>query len=117
MRGGLQPLSGLAALHLGTQTVAEQRGDLTGLGVTTERLLREHELVVERHFEHAAARRNQLQRRDVRRPTLEYFVRQPDGTGCVVSDAAELDAEPVLGVGHRGESYRSSCDCCGTWEG
>jgi len=37
----------------------------------------------------------------VRRPTLEYFVRQPDGTGCVVSDAAELDAEPVLGVGHR----------------
>ena len=87
--------------HFGTEAVAEQRRDLTGLGVTAERLLREHELAVERHFEHAAARRDQLQRRDVRRPTLEYFVRQPDGTGCVVSDAAELDAEPVLGVGHR----------------
>jgi hypothetical protein len=62
--------------------------------------LREDELVVEDDFEAPLRRRDELVGGDDVGPSGEDLVRQTDGSRCVVSGDAELDAETVSLVGH-----------------
>jgi hypothetical protein len=82
--------------------VADQRGDLAWFCVPTEVGLREQQLVVERDLEPSLGSRHQLDRDDQVRPSLQQLVRQTDGTRDVVSGHAELDADAVALVEHRG---------------
>ena len=78
----------------------DQCGDFTGLGVTTERGLREDDLTVEGHLEAALGGWHERDTGDDRCPSGEEFVRQTDGTRHVVSGDAELNVNVVAGIEH-----------------
>ena len=81
------------AVNRRAETGLDQRVHLARLRVPFQGRLREHEDVVQRDLEPAAAAGHQRDPRDHRRPGLEKLSRQTDGSGNVVSDDAELDLE------------------------
>lgn len=67
----------------------DQSNHFTGLGMPADRLFREHQLIVHRDLESAAAGRNHLDRHGVE--CVLELGRQPGGPGLVVSLNAVLD--------------------------
>ncbi len=80
------------ALALPAASVGHQPEDLSGLRVSSQRLLGEHELAVNHDLEHAARRLDELHSGLRVRPL--DLGRQTGGPGLVPSDDAVLDAHP-----------------------
>jgi hypothetical protein len=98
-------LSHLVALDLRTEALSNNARDLAGIGVPTQVGLGEDQVAVESDLEPSARRRHQIDVLDDRRPPVQQFVRQTDGTRHVVSGNTELDAEVVTRVKHRKRGY------------
>lgn len=85
------------------EVIRNEPEHFTRLGMTTERLLGEHDRVIHGHFKHTAARRSQA---DFGLwPTIPQRGRQTDGPGLVVSDGAEFDCQ-AHGVGRGARSEK-----------
>jgi hypothetical protein len=90
----------LRSRDAGAYALLDECGDFTGLGMTTERDLREDERVIEAHLEAAVRGRHQVDAGDDRRPCRQQLVRQTDGARNVVSGYAELDGEAMARIEH-----------------
>ena len=80
--------------------MAHEIDNLTRRGVSSQPLLGEDEVTVERHLEAAVGGWYELDGLDDRCPTAEKLVRQTDGTGNIVSRDTEVDEEPVPRIEH-----------------
>jgi hypothetical protein len=97
-RVGCRGLVKLVAFDRWTESGRNKVEHFARAGMSVEGRLREEQLAIERHFEPAAAARQQRRAGDPWRPRVEELSRQTGGSIRVVSDDAELDLEIVRSV-------------------